>query len=341
MATSFLRTRHRYTRLTLPLLIVVMATACGGVDAEKATAGKGSGSAGGKTLTTGWGPSNGQWYLYGAQSMAILEKATGLDITVRESAGSEENAIRMDRGELDVGMLDANGATKALGEGHSLTALFPLSIVVWQMVVGEDTDIHTIEDLAGSKFNAGPVGGASAMVTQEVLEEGLGLDINWFEATAPDAQSAYQGRQIDGFALRGAGVQADGAVLEVNSARPVRLLSFTDEQMQVAQKVSPDLAPATIPASTYGTDKDIQALGYWGVVVGAAADFDEEQAYLLTKGFWEEIDKIAAQLPQTKGMKPEDAVTEALMPLHSGAVRYYEELGIEVPSEVRAPAARN
>lgn len=325
--------------LAAPLMLAVAA--CGGIDPDTNTA-DGSedtdgqeGAAPGGAITTGWGPSNGQWYLYGAQSMSIVEEASGLDLTVRESAGSEENAIRMDRGELDVGMLDANGADAALGEDHDLTTLFPLSIVVWQMVVGEDTDINTLEDLDGTTFNPGPVGGASAMVTVEVFEEGLGMDVDWFEATAPDAQSAYQGRQIDGFALRGAGVQADGAVLEVDSARPMRLISFTEEQMDAAIEVNPDLAPAIIPSSTYDTEEDILAIGYWGVVVGASADFDPDQAYEMTKAFWEELDAIGEQLPQVDGMTPEDAVNEALMPLHPGAVRYYEELGIEVSDDLK------
>lgn len=359
MSPSTLSTRpHRSHRPKRSAAVAVSAigllvlTACGGLDPDEAAeanngdnnanadanaaADAGDAPASG-SITSGWGPSNGQWYLYGAQSMAVVEAESGLGITVRESAGSEENAIRMDRGELDIGMLDADGAVAALGEDHDLTALFPLSVVIWQMVVGEDTDINTIADVDGARFNPGPVGGASAMVTIEVFEEALGLDVNWFDATAPDAQSAYQGRQIDGFALRGAGVQADGAVLEVDSARPVRLLSFTDEEIEAAVEVNSNLVGAMIPADTYGTDEDVQTIGYWGVLVGARGDLDSETAYEITKAFWENLEEIETTLPQVGGMTPQDAVDEALMPLHPGAVQYYEEIGITVPDDVQAP----
>lgn len=286
-------------------------------------------------LAASWAPSDTDWYLYGAQSMAIIQENSGLDITVQESAGSEENAIRMDECLVDVGMLDVSGAEAALGE-HQLTTLYPLSVVLWQLIVGKDTGITDVGDLEGKEWNPGPIGGGSTQTTMDVLE-GLGIQPNYYEATLSDAVSAYMGRQIAGFSYRGAGVQATGAVLEGASSRPIDLIDFNDEQMKQIREAQPDLIPVTIPGGTYSdVPEDTQTFGYWGVIVGASDCVDEETAYTITKTFWENIEEVNEQLPQTEGLTPEVALEELILPLHAGAARYYEEIGLEVPDDMVA-----
>lgn len=296
--------------------------------------GPGSGS-GPTTLVSSWAPSDSDWYLYGAKSMAVIEESSNLDVTVQESAGSEENAIRMDQGRVDVGMIDVQGAQGALGE-HDLTTLYPISVVLWQLIAAEDAGISDVADLDGKKWNPGPIGGGSTDVTKQVLK-GMGITPDYHEATLSDAVSAYTGRQTVGFSYRGAGVQATGAVLEAASARPISLVSLTDAQIEKAKQANPDLVPVTIPGGTYqDVPEDVQTFGYWGVVVGARGDLDEAAAYEMTKTFWENIGEIKAQLPQTEGLTPERAVEELVLPLHPGAARYYEEVGVEIPEEMVA-----
>lgn len=287
------------------------------------------------SLATSWAPSDTDWYLYGAQSMALIEEGSGLDITVQESAGSEENAIRMDECLVDVGMLDVSGAKAALGE-HELSTLYPLSIVLWQLIVGKDTGISGLAELETKDWNPGPIGGGSTQTTMDVLKA-LDIQPKYYEAALSDAVSAYTGRQIAGFSYRGAGVQPTGAVLEAASSRPISLVDITDEQIAEIQQTQPDLIPVTIPGGTYSdVPEDIQTFGYWGVIVGASGCLDEETAYTMTKTFWESIDEVNKQLPQTEGLTPEVALEELVLPLHPGAARYYEEIGLQVPDDMVA-----
>ncbi|MGC5629520.1 TAXI family TRAP transporter solute-binding subunit [Georgenia sp. Z1344] len=285
------------------------------------------------SLATSWGPSDTDWYLYGAESMALIEESSALDITVQESAGSEENAIRMDAGEVDLGMIDVQGAETALGE-HELAALYPISIVLWQLVVGADTDAETPADLDGLHWNAGPIGGGSTQITMDALEA-LGVTPDYYEAGLGDAVSAYAGRQIEGFSYRGAGVQATGAILEASSSRPINLINFADEDIATVQDQNPAIVPVDIPGGTYSdVPNDIQTLGYWGVIVAAAPELSEDVAYEVTAQFWENIDEVNERLPQTEGLTPEVAIDELLLPLHPGAARYYEEQGIDIPEDM-------
>lgn len=285
------------------------------------------------SLATSWGPSDTDWYLYGAESMGVIEEGSALNITVQESAGSEENAIRMDAGEVDLGMIDVQGAEAALGE-HELGTLYPISIVLWQLVVAQDTGIEGAADLDGRPWNAGPVGGGSTQITMDALNA-LDVTPDYYEAGLGDAVSAYSGRQIDGFSYRGAGVQATGAILEASSSRSINLIEFSDDEIATIQESNPAIVPVDIPGETYAdVVNDIQTLGYWGVIVAASPDLSDDDAYEVTSQFWENIEDINTRLPQTEGVTPEVAIDELLLPLHPGAARYYEEQGLDVPEDM-------
>ena len=317
----------------------LVLTACGGGSLgqvgtdDSGTQTAASGGGGGEVITTSWGPSDTDWYLYGVESMAVIEDASGLSVTVQESAGSEENAIRMDAESVDFGMIDVSGAEAALGD-HELTTLYPLSIVLWQLVVGADTGVTGPSGLDGRSWNAGPIGGGSTQTTMDVLAV-LDVEPDYYEAGLGDAVSAYTGRQIDGFSYRGAGVQATGAILEASSSRAIDLISFTDEEMASIVEAEPTLVPVTIPGGTYqDVPEDVNTFGYWGVVVGAGPQVSDDLAYEVTKTFWDNIAEVQERLPQTEGLTPQVAVDELLLPLHPGAARYYAEVGVDVPEEM-------
>ena len=71
-----------------------------------------------------------------------------------------------------------------------------------------------------------------------------------------------------------------------------------------------------------------------GIVV--RADISEEQVYLVTKTFREAVKKTRASTPWLADVKLDYAVQEGGMPLHAGAQKYYEEIGIAVPKGSRA-----
>ncbi|WP_299450033.1 TAXI family TRAP transporter solute-binding subunit [uncultured Serinicoccus sp.] len=317
----------------------LVLSACGGgslgqVGADDSgTETEASGDGSGEVITTSWGPSDTDWYLYGVESMAVIEDASGLSVTVQESAGSEENAIRMDAESVDFGMMDVSGAEAALGE-HELTTLYPLSIVLWQLVVGADTGVTGPSGLDGLSWNAGPIGGGSTQTTMDALAV-LDVEPDYYEAGLGDAVSAYTGRQIQGFSYRGAGVQATGAILEASSSRTIDLISFTDDEMASIVEAEPTLVPVTIPGGTYqDVPEDVNTFGYWGVVVGAGPQVSDDLAYEVTKTFWDNIAEVQERLPQTEGLTPQVAVDELLLPLHPGAARYYAEVGVDVPEEM-------
>ncbi|MBQ4418067.1 MAG: C4-dicarboxylate ABC transporter substrate-binding protein, partial [Synergistaceae bacterium] len=58
-------------------------------------------------------------------------------------------------------------------------------------------------------------------------------------------------------------------------------------------------------------------------------DLDEQTVYDLTKTFWENIDELGQAQANLKGLKASEAVKDiAGLPLHSGAAKYYKEVGV-------------
>jgi uncharacterized protein len=59
---------------------------------------------------------------------------------------------------------------------------------------------------------------------------------------------------------------------------------------------------------------------------------DETSAYEITKAVLEHIPELSAALVAAKEMSPANAVVGSSIPFHPGALRYYKEKGITVPS---------
>ena len=65
------------------------------------------------------------------------------------------------------------------------------------------------------------------------------------------------------------------------------------------------------------------------MVMFCRGDLDEQTVYDLTKTFWTNIKELGAAQSNLKGLEPKNAVKDiANLPLHSGAEKYYKEIGV-------------
>ena len=67
-------------------------------------------------------------------------------------------------------------------------------------------------------------------------------------------------------------------------------------------------------------------------------DIPEEDVYLITKTMYENLPFLHNIHAATKDMALEKAIAGLPLPLHPGALRFYEEQGIEVPDRLKPPA---
>ncbi|HET7409304.1 MAG TPA: TAXI family TRAP transporter solute-binding subunit, partial [Paracoccaceae bacterium] len=84
-----------------------------------------------------------------------------------------------------------------------------------------------------------------------------------------------------------------------------------------------------IPAGTYaGQDEPIVTTSL-PVITYTTTGMDDETAYQLTKAYWDQKDEMAETSAWWKGVTPE-LLANVTTELHPGAIRYYEERGIEL-----------
>jgi len=75
----------------------------------------------------------------------------------------------------------------------------------------------------------------------------------------------------------------------------------------------------------------------WVPATLVAAEMDEELAYNFLSILFEHIDEVIAVHPSANNTTPELALAASPIPMHPGAVRYYQDQGYDVPADLLPP----
>ncbi len=280
-----------------------------------------------------------------------LAKSDQITMNAITSAGSGENIELLKSGEAQMAILQGlfgSMAWQGLGryDGKKQEHLRSITML-WENV--EHFTVHAeyaptgnIEDLKQfkkAKFSIGSRNSGSRVSAETILQE-LGIDpaanfsIEYLSYT-PSSTAMQDGR------IRGMNTPAGPPVSAVTQAfarmgGDLRVLQFTDEQIQTVNQTYPVWSRYTVPASTYpGQSKAIQTIAQPNFLA-IHPDVDEEVVYKLTKTIYENLLFLHGIHKATRAMKLERAIVGLPVPLHPGAARYYEEKGIVIPSALVA-----
>jgi uncharacterized protein len=114
------------------------------------------------------------------------------------------------------------------------------------------------------------------------------------------------------------------------------LLSVTEEEAAKMDGGRNLWTPYVIAAGTYpGQTEDVTTIAQPNFLA-VSADVDENHVYLLTKTIYENLPFLQAIHPATNVMNIDAAMSGLPMPLHPGAARYYQEVGLEIPARLLA-----
>lgn len=271
---------------------------------------------------------------------------TGVMASVQSSGGSVENLNMLKSGEAQLGIAMANLTLFAHnGEGkfegnqfedvRFITALWP---DVTQFVVTENSGINSLADLKGKRFNVGGAGSGTEYSSKIILETVAGIT---FDDITPEhlgyfeASSAMQNAQLEGMNAEG-GIPTS-AVSEVAASKTaVKILEFSDEDYKKINEVAPYYGQFVVPAGIYsGIDTDIKTVGIKSALI-CSAELDEELVYNLVKTMYDNYEDIRASHKALDAMSLEEALAGLPpVPLHKGAIRFYEEMGITVPDHLK------
>ena len=283
--------------------------------------------------------SGSSYYQMAVQIAEAIKAGTdgGIIVTVEESQGSVQNVKEAPkRGanyvfttppSLIQQAVDGADPFKSDPGYAEIRALFPIPALTMHYVVRADSGVDDFADLADKDFiiGKGSFGARNAESTFKAF--GLEGKINLVDVELEAAVPALQNGKVAGFAT--AGSYPAPNVLEAAAGTEIRLLSMSDEQLDLVKG-----AKLVIPAGTYpGVDYDVTTIS---LPVGAytSAATDDATAYTLVKTYWEKKAAMNEANPWWGGVTP-DMLSTLGAKLHPGALEYYQEAAIDVPATLR------
>lgn len=279
-----------------------------------------------------------------------LQPKQKIGMAAISSAGSGENVRLLRENEAQFAILQGlfgyyaatgTGALETDGPQKELRSVSMLWQNVEHFIVAADAaKTGTVEDfvnlkgesMALGKKNSGTIGSNKALLS------GLGIDIDkdysLVHAGYGPSAEALQNGQVKGISAP-AGVPV-GAVSQLMAAAKgqVKILNFTDEEMKKADGGRNLWTRYEIPAGTYpGQDEAVNTIAQPNFLA-VRADVSEENVYQITKTIYENLPFLQAIHPATKAMAIEKAIAGLPLPLHPGAVKYYGEVGLDIPERL-------
>ncbi|MEN1728439.1 MAG: TAXI family TRAP transporter solute-binding subunit, partial [Pseudomonadota bacterium] len=300
------------------------------------------------TATTG-----GTFYPVGVAiatlSKQVMEPEHGVSLAAISSAGSEENLRLMRNEEAHFAILQGlYGAWARTGEGRlakqppftelrSVTALWPN--VEHMLVRADGLASGTLEDLrgmAGRRFSVGARFSGTEGSNRHILSA-LGLDpdthFNLVYQGYGASAAAFQNQRIDGMNTP-AGIPV-GAVTRTLAAAgdQARLLIVSEAQrQQINQGMGELWQPFEIPADTYPGQAEAVMTIAQANLLAVRSDVPDEHVYQLLVTLYDNLGFLQAFHAATRAMQLDSAINGLPVPLHPGAVRFYRERGLAIPT---------
>ncbi len=298
-----------------------------------------------KFITLASSPSASSMYPYWvAVAQAIQQIYPEYNITVSESQGATDICKRIKNGEAQFG----NGVSTSDYENYTGTGAFegignPKARLLWgynytlyNFFVSQESGVQTWTDLDGKRINDGGTGLTISAMTRDFCQR-FGVSPDYLESGKSDAGDAYANRQIIGMATSGG--SSDPFIVQENASLPLRLLSFTDEQLQELLEAYPYFSEAKVAAGTYtGVDEEVTTVKFLATSQ-SSSDLPQEDGYKFCKAIDSPEGRAVWETSMADVAKYDfvEACLNSPIPLHAGTVQYLVEKGVEVPENLIPP----
>ncbi len=297
------------------------------------------------TITLYTGGTSGVYYPLGSKYAELLNKA-GIKAKAVTSGASVSNAKAIGDGNAqaaimqnDVAYYAYNGLYmfegKPIKKLRGVAALYPETV---QFVVRADSNIKSLQDLAGKKVAIGAPGSGTAVAAEQILKAaGVWDKIQKVNQKFSQAAQALKLGQID------AAVIVSGAptpaITQIAVTTPVRVIPISDE---ILSKLKDEgyifYVRQVLPKDTYkGMSEDTPTLAVKAILV-ASSDLPDSVVYEMTKVLFDNVDQLRAVHQKAKYISLDTALDGMSIPLHPGAYKYYEEKGLTVPDKIKPPS---
>ena len=314
-----------------------------------------------KDLRVETGAPGSSVFVFTTTMQTVVQRNTDYRMNVTSGATSTRSTLDAARGNVDF-YISSPPINEYMKTGTSMFAKidgapelfknvrsvidFPLG--PYHVITFADSGIKTLADVRGKKVFLGPQGAAAANVGLAILESaGLKEDVDYTRSKLDwtSGLQAFQDRQVD-VAIFPTELPSP-MISQFALLSKIRLLDIPQAALDSApmKKViaTPGRDVGEIPAGIYGDNQvnegPVNAVGSW-VGIGTQKDEPEDTVYAVTKAIFEHIDAFHNAADWMKSITPKTALNQMNAPLHPGALKYYREIGVNVPDALVPPEAK-
>lgn len=292
-------------------------------------------------------------YIWGSASMGgsaqmvitaigtlINDKDPYLNINVQSTGGSMENPRLLRAGEIDIAHTGEpynayNGLGRFAEDGkmpEDTMVLMKTYAAGMFFVVKSDSPIKTIDDMKGKTLYLGPPGGAVDQIMR-LLEEGYGIteeNTKFVMMGYSESIDALKDGTVDAAVVQSAGSQPASVTSQLDETCDVRPVAFSEEVLKELNSNYPDYGYYILKAGTLKNQtEDIPVTCTWNTQL-CNSKLSEQAAYEICKLTFENIPELATAHSLCGELDKNDPLYGVPMdiPIHPGAARYYEEIGV-------------
>jgi len=297
----------------------------------------------------------GTYYPVGVAIATLITDKLGKDgisMSAITSAGSGENVQLLKNKEADFAILQGLfGSMAWQGKGkyegkpeRNMRAVTMLWENVEHFVVYKEfaptNNIMDLNNLKGEKFSIGKRGSGTETSGKTILtalgfnpEKDFRLEHMGYSASA----TALQDRRILGMNIpAGPPVSAITQAFATIGADKITVLEFTDDQLKQIDSHFPVWSRYVIPANTYpGQEKPINTIAQPNFLA-VRPDLSADDVYKILETIYSNLDFLHNMHKATYAMKLQRAINGLPVPLHPGAVKFYQDKGFKIPDNLIA-----
>lgn len=298
------------------------------------------------TLTIGTGAHDGPYRVAGRAISRITNQESEthqFQLQETTSSGSVSNIDAIVAGDIDFGIVQSDDQHQALyglagwekrGPQQDLRAVFSLYTEYVTLVAGADSQIRTIYDLKGKRVGIGAPGSGTRQNAIDALSAAgidWATDIEAIEGELDDRLATFMHGGLNAFFYT-VGHPNMNIKFATFSVRGARLIPLANVDQAVS--ANPYYRKTVIPVSQYpraDNEQDVETIGIRALLL-TSASVPEGIVYSVTKAVFDNLETLRESGPVFVSLEPEDMLEGVTAPIHPGALRYYEEAGIEILS---------
>src|SRR5262245_39976678 len=217
-------------------------------------------------LSIATGGAGGVYQSYGGGLADLLsDELPDSPTTAETTSASVDNLLLVANGDSDIAFSLADSAIDAVegNEGFEqpkpLQALATIYPNITQVIVKADSDVETIEDMAGKTISVGSPGSGTEVIALRLLDVAGVQDLSKRQLGVGESVQALRDGSIDGFFWSG-GVPT-GAVTDLATTDAIRLLDVDRYRGALLDEYSEAYEPATVEDDEYAGVEGARTIG--------------------------------------------------------------------------------